>query len=421
MSASTWAERKEVLKIPSYFLYFVGTSISFLGMGMQFIANSWLVLEMTNANISVAILLICSSLPGIVLSPLSGVFIDRLDRRVLASSMDLFRAIVLLAIPIIYWAGFLEVIHLYFMAFFVAIGDLIFQPTVVALIREVVPKRLLMTANTTTQVTAQVGSLVGTGLGGLIVAFSSPIWVMVINAATFLVSAVCIINMRKTHRRRLTKDQTAKQAWLRYREDLLDGIRYIRNHRYIALLYILLLTFPLTLRLINVLLPSFTKEVLKVGADGFGYIDAAFATGAVIGGLYLSSVTQKWGKRFTMLFGMGALAGSLIIFSISTNLIVAIVGYLLIGITFQVRILYLTTIQHLVDLDFQGRVHSVFTTLVTFFSLGVYLLMGVLSEVVSQRWLYASQGIFILIVTLFSVVSLKTESPEEEASDAEQA
>lgn len=417
MNSSLWAERIEVLKIRSYMLYFIGTSLSYFGTGMQFIANAWLVLEMTEANVSVAILLICSTLPGILLSPLLGVLVDQYDRKKLAALMDLFRAIVLLCIPIVYWLDFLSVWHLYLMAFLIAVGDIIFQPTVIALIREIIPRHLLMTANTTTQITAQIGSLVGAGLGGLIVAFLSPIWVMIINAVTFLISAICIHYMRKSHQNPTNK-KSIQKTWSRYKKDLADGLGYIRINRHIALIYILMLTFPITLRLVNVLLPSFTKDILHLGAEGFGYIDAAFAIGAVAGGIYLPTITKKLGRHLTMILGMGALAGSLIFFSLSNNLWTAMIGYLLIGLTFQVRILYLTTTQLLVEINYQGRVHSVFTTFVSVLSLGVYLLMGVLSELISQRWLYASHGLLILGIALLSIPFTSSKKLEEDSSKA---
>ncbi|TWG25018.1 MULTISPECIES: MFS transporter [Geobacillus] len=399
--SSIHAQRVELLKNRAFLLYFIGTTVSYFGNGMQYIANSWLALEMADANYSVGIVLICSALPGILLSPFSGVFVDWMDRKYLAASMDFFRALVLLSIPLISWLGELNIWHIYLMAFLVAIGDLVFQPAVIALIREIIPKNLLLTANSTTQITAQIGSLIGAGLGGLIVAYFSPVWVMLLNAFTFIVSCLCILAMPKSDGMKSSERKSWSLLAKRFFTELETGIQYIKQNQQIFILYLIMLSYPITLRSINSLLPIFSKDVLKVGAEGFGYIDAAFAVGAIVGGFLLPSFVNKLGNSLALMVGLGALGASLLFFSISFDIWTGILGYFLIGCTFQSRILYLTTIQHQVDLEVQGRVHSVYTTFVSVFALVVYFLTGVLSEVVSARWLYALQGIIVLIATSY--------------------
>jgi len=190
-------ERLEIFRYRPYTLYFIGTTVSLIGTGMQFIANSWLALELTDANYSVALLLGISSIPGILFSPVLGVFVDRIDRKLLAATMDLFRGVILLSVPLLWWFKYLQPWHLYLMAFLVALGDIVYSPSAKALIVEVIPQKMLLTANSTTSVANQIGSLVGAGSAGLIIAMFSPIAVMVINAGTFFFSAFCILGMPK--------------------------------------------------------------------------------------------------------------------------------------------------------------------------------------------------------------------------------
>lgn len=395
------AQRLSLLKNRAYLFYFIGTTISFFGNGMQYLANSWLALEMTNANYSVGIVLICSALPGILLAPFSGVFVDWMNRKYLAAAMDLFRALILLSIPLLSWMGILNIWHVYLMAFLVAIGDLVFQPTIIALIREIIPKNLLLTANSTTQITAQVGSLIGAGSGGLIIAYFSPVWVMVINAATFLISCLCILAMPKSERSKSSEKKSWSNLSKQFFQELKLGLQYMKQNQHLVYLYLIMLSFPITLRAINSLLPIFSKDVLQVGAEGFGYIDAAFAVGAIVGGFFLPYFANKLGNSLAMKVGLGALGISLLLFAISVDVWTGMIGYFLIGCTFQSRILYMTTIQQEVDLDFQGRVHSVYTTFVSIFALIIFFATGVLSELISARWLFMMQGAIVLVAALF--------------------
>ncbi|UOE77176.1 MFS transporter [Parageobacillus thermoglucosidasius] len=98
-------ERFEILRQRPFLFYFIGTTVSMFGTGMQFIANSWLAIKLTRASFSVAVVLVCAAIPGILLSPFIGVFVDRWDRRLLSVYMDLFRAAIVLTIPIFWWLG----------------------------------------------------------------------------------------------------------------------------------------------------------------------------------------------------------------------------------------------------------------------------------------------------------------------------
>lgn len=119
------------------------------GTGMQYIANGWLALQITHSNLSVALVLMASTVPGVLLAPIVGVYVDRLDRRILAASMDLFRACVLFGIPLLWWLHRLQPWHLYLMAFFPGVGDYTYNASVLGLIREVVPRDQLLLANST--------------------------------------------------------------------------------------------------------------------------------------------------------------------------------------------------------------------------------------------------------------------------------
>lgn len=188
-----------IFKYRAYILYFTGTTVSRVGTEMQLIANNWLIIEMTNTSYSVALLLIFSSIPSVLLSPVFGVFVDQMERKLLAITTDMFRAVVLLFVPLLWWFDMLLPWHLYLMAFLVAIGDEIYEPSTKALIVEVIPTELLLIANSTTAIAIQIGWLVGAGSAGTIVTLFSPIAVMIINSVTFLFSAFCILSIPKKH------------------------------------------------------------------------------------------------------------------------------------------------------------------------------------------------------------------------------
>lgn len=399
--SNTTTSRLDIFRYRPYLLYFIGHTGSMLGTGMQFIANSWLAMELTGKGHSVAFVLVATSLPGILLSPFIGIYVDRFDRRWLAVATDVFRALMLLVVPALWYLDLLQPWHLYLTSFFIALGDEFYAPTAMGLIREVVPQEMLLYANLTTTLSLQIGMLAGAALGGVIIHFTSPITVMIINAVSFVFSGICIWFMRKGRLLPKTKtDQT--KGFRQFIKELLEGISYIRVHTRIIILYVMMAFIRSTLYTINVLLAPFAKNVIKVGALGFGYIDAAFAIGAIVGNFVLPIVTRLLGAPQTMTVGMWAIGTCLYLFAASQGLITAVVSYFLLGVTFQVGVLYMTQAQQNTELSYQGRVHSTFNTIFAIISLVVYLAMGFLGEQISIRLLYVFQGSLMAISGLIA-------------------
>ena len=383
-----WAAWRE----PGMGRYLLGTLVSMSGTGMQFVATSWLVLNLTNAHHSVAIVLICTSVPGILLSPVAGVLVDRVDGRRLAAGTDAFRALTLLAVVGLYAGGSLAAWHLYLMSFLLATGDLVWNTAVLGLVRQAVRPSLLLSANAATSAAVQAGTVLGALLSGLVIAVSSPAAVMVLNAGSFAFSAGCVIGMARA---RTGPARTGVRSH-RFLDDLRAGAGYVRAHQYLIPAYLALLVVTFTVRVINVLLAPFTKDVLHAGTTALGGIDAAFGVGALIGNLVLLRLARRIDTQRLMVGGLLVLALSTALFGLAPSVSVAVLGYLLIGVAYPVKVFFLTAAQEQTDPAYQGRVYATFMTFASGSNLLVYLVVGLLADAVSPRWLYAGQAVLLL-------------------------
>ncbi|MCD4644870.1 hypothetical protein AR454_21785 [Bacillus mycoides] len=406
------SERWEIFRRKSYLLYFIGHTIAMLGTGMRFIAITWLIMELTGKGNSVGFILVFSALPGIILSPVIGIYVDRFDSKWMAVLMDVFRALVLVVIPLLWWFDMLQPWHLYLATFLIALGEEVYNPAAMILIREIIPQRLLLYSNSTNTIAMQAGALVGAGLGGVIISLSSPMVVMIINAFCFFFSAICILSIRKD-KVIPARPTPSSGGFGQFFTELGDGIRYIRNHHNIIVFYSMMFFIRMSLYTINVLLAPFSKDELQVGAAGFGYIDACFAVGAVVGNFLLPRVVKFKGDSWTMTAGMFGIGVSILLFGFSTNLVSAMTIYFVLGMMFQVGVLYLTKAQEATDINLQGRVHATFNTFFSILSLGIYLGMSFLSEVYSFGILYTFQGIIIIFVGVFSIFAIYRKQKED--------
>lgn len=393
---SALKERLDIFHEKPFVLYAVGYMISNAGSGMQFLASSWLVLQLTGASSSVALLLIFSALPGLLFSPLIGLCVDRLDRRFLATGMDMFRLAVAVLILLLWRLNLLQAWHLYLMAFLIALGDQVFLPATTALMRELLSKEQLLSANATVAMMIQLGTAFGVGSGGMVLALYSPGAVIALNALGYLISALCLLNTRRGYRSPVSSTNTT--LFLR---DLQDGIGYIRQHSAIIPLYLVLLAFTMTIAVINTLLVPFALSVLKVGTFGLGSIDACFAIGAIVGGFLLPLLRYRIEEKRLMVYGVAATGVCILFFAFSQGLLTAMAANFFVGLFIEIRIFYNTSAQRSVDLDYQGRVYATFATVFALLTLVIYLGMGFLQEVLSQRYLYSFQGVLLVGIALF--------------------
>src|SRR5919109_2614565 len=101
-------------------LVFVANVISMFGSGMNTAAVYWYLLQVTHSEITLGKLLVLQTIPGILLLPVSGVVIDREDRRYLVMFLDFARGAVILAVAILAVMGRVQGWHLYAMMTVVA-------------------------------------------------------------------------------------------------------------------------------------------------------------------------------------------------------------------------------------------------------------------------------------------------------------
>src|SRR6266851_9711907 len=146
---------------------FAANVISMLGSGMNSAAVAWYILQATHSEVSLGTLAVLQTIPAMLLLPFTGVLIDREDRRRLVMMLDAPRAVIILTVSILAFAGKVKVWELYLMNTLVAAGFWMFWPTITALIQELTPGEEFVDANNFLLAGVQTGWM----LAGAIVGF----------------------------------------------------------------------------------------------------------------------------------------------------------------------------------------------------------------------------------------------------------
>jgi MFS family permease len=255
----------------------LGQIISLLGDWFNLIAAAALVGTLTRSGFAVGGLFIVRMLAPFLISPLAGVVADRYDRKYVLIASDLARgAIVLLFLtvrrPEHVWLLYVFTgLQLGTGAFFFASRN--------AILPEIVSKQALGTANALTSATWSVMLAVGAALGGIAAGTIGIYPAFILDAFTFLLSAVCIARVRSHPRSGGGK--SLRDAYNEYRE----GLSYLRRHTDTTVLALHKTAIGLYSGGLDVLLVAVCRDVFPLGRDGSLTLGLVFGIAGVGSGL----------------------------------------------------------------------------------------------------------------------------------------
>ncbi len=187
-----------------------------------------LLLQLTGHASSVALALVLQVLPQAFIGPTAGVVNDRLRRKHVMIAADVVRVFVVLAMLLVRSRSTVWLVYPLLLA--ETIMAAFFEPARSAVIPNIAARGEVLIANTLSSATWSVNLLIGASVGGVVAAFFGRNTVFILNALSFLVSAMLIAGMH------FAEPHAESAAPLRPRDlvdfsPVLEGIRYVRNHR----------------------------------------------------------------------------------------------------------------------------------------------------------------------------------------------
>jgi predicted MFS family arabinose efflux permease len=187
-----------------------------------------LLLQLTGRASSVALALVLGVLPQTFIGPAAGVVNDRLRRKHVMIAADLVRFVVVLAMLLVRSRSTVWLVYPLLLAETIMAG--FFEPARSSVIPNIAARGEVLIANTLSSATWSVNLLIGASVGGVVAAFFGRDAVFILNALSFLASALLIGGMHFA-------EPHAESAAPLHPRDLVDfspvleGIRYVRNHR----------------------------------------------------------------------------------------------------------------------------------------------------------------------------------------------
>ncbi|WP_067177876.1 MFS transporter [Microtetraspora niveoalba] len=187
-----------LLRLPGFRNLYVAGAISQAGSQISYVALPLLAVTALSAGpAEVGLLSALSTLTVLVLGLPAGAWVDRVRRRPVMLATDLARALVLLSVPVAWWAGWLSMAQLYLVAVLVGAGTLLFDVASLSLVPGIVGRDRLTSANSLLVGTNAGMDVAGRGLAGVLVQAAGAPAAILLDALSYLWSVAWLRRVRE--------------------------------------------------------------------------------------------------------------------------------------------------------------------------------------------------------------------------------
>lgn len=278
-------------------LLWMGQIVSVTGSQMQLAAINWHIYLLTHSALALGLVGACRAVPIILCSLIGGVVADVVDRRRLMMATQTVMLICSGILALVTYRGLERIWPILLLTAIASAAWAFDTPARQALVPTLVPVKDFPNAVSLSMLMFQIGLIVGPPLAGFLLASRGPGLVYAINAGSFVAVILGLALMRTGGRPEKDESQTPRISL----EALVEGLRFV--WRTPIIVQTMTLDFVATFfASANQLLPIFAKDILQVGAQGYGFLGAAPAGGAIISGLVMARLgTLKRQGRIVIL------------------------------------------------------------------------------------------------------------------------
>ncbi|MXQ14575.1 MFS transporter [Microvirga makkahensis] len=267
------------------------------------------------------LLVALSALPGLVLSPFAGAWIDRTRRRRVLILSDLVRAAALMSLPVLAWHDAITIGHVMGVATIVALFSMLFQTADNAYLPSVVEKGQLLEGNAKLATTEALAEVAGPAAAGVAIQLFTAPFAILIDALSYLWSAAFLASIRRTE----APIETGEHAPSLWREAA-EGLRFVFAHPVLRPLTLSISSLMFFLSFFAPLYVLYAVRDLGIPPGILGFVIALGGVSAVVG----ARVAAWAGKRCSP---HKLLIGVLVAYAIVTGFIPLAQGPLWLAVT----------------------------------------------------------------------------------------
>jgi MFS family permease len=267
------------------------------------VALAQVTLTLTHSPMAMGFILLCRSLPAVILGPFAGPFVDKFPKKPFLFVTDLVRAVFALALSlsILLHASWI----LYVVSTLLGVSGVLFAPARSAAIPLIVSRDDLVAANGLDSQASGLIQIVGAACGGIVAATVGPILCFSINAASYLWSALHILRCHWNE----TGD--VRQSSETYFQSLKAGFEEALHNRVARAIILIGISWGLAGGGYYILIPVLGQQVYHMGGLGIGILYVIDGIGVFVGAYAVNRLVGKNHRRAVIWYGVAYLTQAL--------------------------------------------------------------------------------------------------------------
>ena len=377
----------------NYLTYLCGSIFSTQGIWIQRMTLGWMMWDQTHSESWLGMLAFLMFFPSVIIGPLFGVMVDRINRRQAAVVTSIILGLLSLLLSLLIWQQLADEMMLLFFALGIGIANSAYQSIRLSLVPELVSAVNMPKAVAINAILYNTSRFIGPVIAGLLIKYQGNAVAFAVVAACYIPLIIVLLLLKLDESQR-----TAEAKQFTFFMDIKAGLNYALRSDLILRLLMLIAVSAMFGRGLLEILPAAVDVLYGRGVEALAWMNSAAGIGAIIAGLLLSS------------FSAGRLLPAMRIAVISSGLLLVIFSYtrsfelglvIIGGLSFCATVCGVGTqslIQVSVTSAFRGRVMSLWGAInIGGGALGG-LLFGVFTESVGYPFTLITMGLICVVI-----------------------
>lgn len=391
-----------VLRVKPFFFMMASEFFSQLAFNMQQFVLIFIIYGKTSSNTAVSGLILSFTIPAILFSIFAGVFIDRWNKKKVLFYTNLIRGFLFL--PFLLFN--LNLAFIYLFTFFIAIATQFFIPAESAIIPQLVPKNLIVSANAIFAFGIYSTMLVGYVLSGPTLLFLGKSSTVLFLALLYFASTIFIASIKLAYGKKEMPPEEQMPS-LSFVYQVREIFSYIKGARKVMQAVLILTIAQAVLLMFAVLGPGYVTTILALPLESLSWIFVAPAgIGMVIGILLLGSFGWRFNRKLLSVFGFLMVGIAFILLPFGSHIasfgLVQVIGVLAFIVGFALALVFIpsnTTIQVETSERMRGRMYGLLSSLAASVSFLPVILSGGLADIIGVGSVITGVGFLMIVLS----------------------
>src|SRR3989344_8927815 len=395
-----------VLRIKPFLFMMLSEFFSQLAFNMQHFVLIFIIYSLTRSNTAVSGMILSFMIPAVLLSIIAGVYVDRWNKKKILICAHIVRAVFLLPFLI----SDLHLGWIYFLTFSIAVATQFFIPAESAIIPQLVPKNLLISANAVFAFGIYGSTLIGFVFSGPVLLFFGKtntivFLIFLFLMSAFLVTVIKFVNIKKES----SREESSFLNNFSIAKETKEIFSFIRGYQKVMHALIMLTIAQAVIFMFAVLAPGYVTTILEAPLESLSVILIAPAgLGLGIGAGVLGSIGKKFKNKWISAIGFMVVGIVFILLPIASHVnvfnieLLHIIIFLAFIIGFAISLVFIpsnATIQIETSETMRGRMYGLLSSLIGAVSFLPVVLAGGFADLFGVGAVITAVGVLMVILS----------------------